>query len=185
LYWTFIVPREYQDALEKLSPGNYKIFATYKLPGPSDVRNFVIYSDTVEFVFLPVGYEHLHAIIQMDSLRKLLICSVGGSTAKLYLKSLSESETPYREAAWAELISWIQDPEEFKKEKALFDEVYPESQFDSFLLFSQFRIARRRNRTTEADSLLNLLEQETPSRDLILGLRSKLKLITEEERREE
>jgi len=185
LYWTYIVPREYQDALEKLSPGNYKIFATYKLPGPSDVRNFVIYSDTVEFVFLSVRYEHLHAIIQMDSLRKLLICSVGGSTAKLYLKSLSESETPYREAAWAELISWIQDPEEFKKEKALFDEVYPESQFDSFLLFSQFRIARRRNRTTEADSLFNLWEQETPHSEFTLDKKFKLRLLTEEERWEQ
>ncbi|MCK4231738.1 hypothetical protein KAX21_02195, partial [candidate division WOR-3 bacterium] len=118
LYWTFIVPREYQDALEKLPSGNYKMFATYKVPGPDEVKNFVIHSDTVEFVFLPVRYKHLHAITQLGSLRDVLLWHASASKGRPILEFLSKSETPYREAAWAELISWIQDPEEFKKEKA-------------------------------------------------------------------
>ena len=162
LWWSIFLPREYEVALEKLPPGTYKLFVTYRLPETADQEKIVIYSDTVEFVFLPPKSEHHHALVEMDSLYRFF-GSIGAAKGRIGLQAIKESNTPYSEAAHARLLTWVRDLDSFTLEKANFDSLYPSSQFSTHLLETQYKYAKTANRTNVLDSLNRLLLEIEPS----------------------
>jgi hypothetical protein len=89
LWWTTFLPYEYQVALEKLPPGTYKLFATYLLPEQNGLDNVTIYSDTVEFVFLPLNEKHLPVLLEMDSLWNSFL-TLSGSEIKPALERIRD-----------------------------------------------------------------------------------------------
>jgi hypothetical protein len=171
-FWTLFVPSECRSALEKLPPGKYKLFATYQLPKQKGMGDVVVYSDTIEFVFLalnPGDRMQRAALIEMDSLR--FFFEAGGSRAKVipYLKRIMDSKTPYTEAAHALFISFIGsstvNPDSFRVAKAEFDKIYAESQFAPVLVREQCFLSKDEE---ERDSLYNLLSEIEPTYSRVL-----------------
>ncbi|MEA3311344.1 MAG: hypothetical protein U9Q76_03900 [candidate division WOR-3 bacterium] len=183
LWWQLIVPPEYRYAYENLPHGNYRLYATYRIPGPKEFQEVVIYSDTAEFVFLPPEEKHLQTLRDIDSLRLY----DGTRVASPILERIKNSNTPYSEAAWAQLISWIKEPELYILEKASFDVIYPETQFASYLMLNQISLARKKGLIPQIDSILPLWKEETPSPLYLIGsgLEEGVKTLTEKERREQ
>ena len=177
------MPSEYRYAYENLPHGNYKLYATYRIPGPKEFQEVVVYSDTAEFVFLPPEEKHLQTLRDMDSLKLY----DGTRVASPILERIKSSNTPYSEAAWAQLISWIKEPESYILEKASFDATYPETQFSSYLMLNQISLARKKDLIPQIDSILSLWKEETPSPLYLIssGLEEGVKTLTEKERREQ
>lgn len=182
LWWQLIVPPEYRYAYENLPHGNYKLYATYRIPGPKEFQEVVVYSDTAEFVFLPLEEEHLQTLRDIDSLKLY----DGTRVASPILERIKNSNTPYNEAAWAQLISWIKEPESYIFEKASFDATYPNTQFSSYLMLNQISLARKKGLISQMDSILPLWKEETPSPLYLIssGLEEDVKTLSEKERRE-
>jgi hypothetical protein len=183
LWWELIVPPEYRYAYENLPRGIYKLYTTYRIPGPKEFEDLLVYSDTAEFVFIPPAEEHLQTLRDLDSLRLY----DGTKRARPILERIKNSNTPYSEAAWAQLISWIKEPESYILEKASFDLTYPETQFSSYLMLNQISLARKKGLTAQIDSILPLWKKETPSPLYLIssGLEEDVKTLTEKERREQ
>ncbi|TET22601.1 MAG: hypothetical protein E3J71_05635 [Candidatus Stahlbacteria bacterium] len=163
LWWTTFAPRKYQSALEKLPSGTYKLFAIYELPDQENLHKVVIYSDTVEFLFLPVRWEHMQAIIEMDSLRRYFTGGDASWRVLPRLQRIGDSKTPYSEAAHALFYGWTNSFDSLTRGKAHFDELYPQSQFQLKFLKRQFLYAKKEGRTDVLDSLNRLLLKIEPS----------------------
>ncbi len=163
LRWTFFVPWKYQTVLEKLPSGTYKLFATYRLPKQEGVEGIVLYSDTVEFVFLPLEEKHLPALVEMNSLSYYLNLRAIREIPPI-LERIRDSNTPYSEAAYATLLIILsKDYESFKSEKARFDELYPDSPFGPYLLRFQLASARASGQLLEADSIKQVWVKALPT----------------------
>jgi hypothetical protein len=165
LWWTPLLPQEYRGALETLPPGTYKLFATYRLPQPEALAGGMLYSDTIEFVFLPLEEQHLPILIDMDSLGR------GGSgnvKREERLPRISNSKTPYSEAASATSLIAISSYDSFTVEKAKFDELYPESQFTSVILHEQYIQAKLSKRIIQRDSIRAVLRDIQPTHIVVL-----------------
>ncbi|MEA3311099.1 MAG: hypothetical protein U9Q76_02640 [candidate division WOR-3 bacterium] len=197
LWWTYFLPQEYQRALEKLPAGNYKLFAAYLLPKQERLEGMILYSDTVEFVFLPPQWEHIQVLMEMDSLWRF---QKGYGTrpvredAYQRFTRIRDSHTPYSEAAHAMLVIWEYDLDEFKEEKARFDRLYPGSQFESELLKHEYLSTQLLNhrylRTgkgtfIETDSLIEVWSELAPANHNVLEEQNKIKLVTAEEASDE
>jgi hypothetical protein len=165
--WTDFVPSKYQIALEKLPSGTYKLFANYELPEQNGLHGEIIYSDTVEFIFLPPLWEHIPVLIEMDSLRDYYLS--GGARLKIApkLQSIADSKTPYSEAAQASLSRLVGsakgDPDSLAIEKAIFDELYPDSQFEVLLLQRQYLLLDLKDRVLERDSVEGIISKIQPN----------------------
>jgi len=165
LWWTNLLPQEYRRALETLPPGTYKLFATYRLPQPEALEGGKLYSDTIEFVFLPVEEQNLPLLVDMDSLG----CGGSGNVRREErLPRISNSKTPYSEAAYATSLIAISSYDSFAVEKARFDEVYPESQFTSVILHKQYIEAKLSKRVFQRDSIQAVLRNILPTHMIVL-----------------
>jgi len=180
LWWQYIVPSRYVETLEKLPPGTYKIYGTYRLPND----NVVIYSDTVEFVFLPPEKEYLSMLKDMNHIHG----PIYEPKTDARLRRIKDSNTPYSEAAWTMLILRTYDYDSLKAEKSRFDEAYPNSQFTSWLLLnqcaaylmSQSILDPASHILPELDSLLELRGQVNPRAVDVLRWKGEIQLLTEE-----
>ncbi|MBN2378273.1 hypothetical protein JXM67_00505 [candidate division WOR-3 bacterium] len=189
LFVTIFAPEKYQKALEKLPSGHYKYYAIYKLPLQKGYEDVVIYSDTAEFVYLPLpkhGYRHRRALKEMNTLNESFI--KGFWTGNLEnLQRIIRTNTPYSEAAHALLVevilSSVQDGsyESFLAEKARFDERYPNTPFQKDILIHQISSTICGGMKTETDSIFNLLVQKYPSDRFVLLRQGKLKFVTSKE----
>lgn len=168
-FWTPFLPPKYQVALEKLPPGTYKLFATYQLPEQEGLHETVIYSDTVEFVFLPLKKERRQALIEMDSLRDFYMGGGARFEVAPILKRIMVSKTPYSEGAHSLYITMIPSSlvgvDSLIMEKARFDELYPESQFAPVLLREQANVVKT---ASERDSLNRILAEMEPTNTGVL-----------------
>ena len=187
--WLFVsifAPEKTRENLEKMSPGKYRYYATYKLPDQEGQRKITIYSDTVELIYLPLkakDYKSLKALREMNSLSE---CFIKGFSSKNIesLKRIISTNTPYSEAAHALLagvtLSHYQSDfyQKFIEEKTRFDSLYPDSPFQRDLLKSQVSYVEARGWKTETDSLLNLLSQQYPHDRVTLNRRDMLKTAT-------
>jgi hypothetical protein len=203
-WWTPFVPLDYTESLEKLPSGNYKLFASYDIPDQGNDKAVAIYSDTIEFVFLPLNKDHRRVIKELNSLSMDFM--------GLYLRRstptwqrIRDSNTPYSEAAWAMLVTLLYridydriyyDSLEIVKKR--FCEAYPNSQFMPYIQEAHFRIYKSGlayefgalNRPkenlqldAEADSLLEVLGDYVPKSFWVHKWKTKLPIITEQERR--
>jgi len=163
LWWTTFAPRKYQSALEKLPSGTYKLFATYELPDQENLHKVVIYSDTVQLVFLPLNKMHLPALIEMDSLRRYFTGGDASWRVLPRLQRIGDSKTPYSEAAHALFYGWTNSFDSLTRGKAHFDELYPQSQFQLKFLKRQFLYAKKEGKANELDSLNRLLLEIEPT----------------------
>jgi hypothetical protein len=197
LWWTYFLPQEYQRSLEKLPAGNYKLFAAYLLPKQERLEGMILYSDTVEFVFLPPQWEHIQVLIEMDSLWRFQkgygTRSVREDAYQRFTR-IRDSHTPYSEAAHVMLVIWEYDLDKFKEEKARFDRLYPGSQFESELLKHEYLSTQSLNndylRTgkgtfIETDSLIEAWSKVASTNYKVLKEQDKIKLITAEEASDE
>jgi hypothetical protein len=165
LWWTNLLPQEFRRALETLPPGTYKLFATYRLPQPEALEGGKLYSDTIEFVFLPLEEQHLPILIDMDSLG----CGGSGNVRREErLPRIGNSKTPYSEAAYATSLIAISSYDSFVVEKARFDKLYPQSQFVSVLLHEQFVTAKLSRQASALDSLKETLRSVSPTHMIVL-----------------
>ncbi len=187
IWWQNFVPLRYKAALEDLPAGDYKIYCTYRLPDD----NLLIYSDTSEFVFLPLEEEHLPALTDMNYLKEPLSSSEITNTR---LERIRDSDTPYSEGAWVKLLLRIYDYDSFKAEKSRFDKAYPNSQFAHYLLGTQkstylmwghntINTLSERIGTPEYDSLMILIRNVTPRAVNVLILDNEVEKLSEDERR--
>lgn len=198
-WWTPFVPLEYTKSLEKLPPGNYKLFASYSVPEQGDGKAVAVYSDTIGFVFLPLNKEHRPVIKELNSLYLDFMVSYRRSAAPIW-ERIRDSNTPYSEAAWAMLVTLIHRNyyDSLKTEKRRFCEAYPNSQFMPYIQQEQFRLYKwglayefgALNRPkedlqldAEADSLLEVLSDYVPKSYWVHEWKTKLPMITEQERR--
>lgn len=197
LWWTYFLPQEYQRSLEKSPAGNYKLFAAYLLPKQERLEGMILYSDTVEFVFLPPQREHIQVLMEMDSLWRF---QKGYGTrpvredAYQRFTRIRDSHTPYSEAAHATLVIWEYKLDEFKEEKARFDRLYPGSQFESELLKHEYlktQLLNHRYLRTgkgtfiETDSLIEVWSKVASTHYKVLKEQNKIKLVTAEEASDE
>jgi hypothetical protein len=183
LWWTTFLPYEYQVALEKLPPGTYKLFATYLLPEQNGLDNVTIYSDTIEFVFLPLNEKHLPVLLEMDSLWNSFL-TLSGSEIRPALERIRGSETPYSEGAHAKLIGgWVRGYDSFLVEKARFNKQYPESPYEILFLVDQASRALVSHRSLEADSLYRLLNGMSPTHSAVLKYHNRVRFLTAREAR--
>lgn len=162
LWWGHIVPPQYQHAFEKIPSGSYKMYASYETPVSDNIKKTTLYSDTVQFVFLPLKQELLPLIKDLDSIKLTL----NSERRAPQLKKLIMVDSPYREALWALFITSLKDPDLLVTEKKAFDKIYPKSQFRSFLLGTQYLYSRESsmtNKVSNADSLLIEWLKETPT----------------------
>lgn len=183
LWWTTFLPYKYQVALEKLHPGTYRLFATYLLPEQNGLDNVTIYSDTIEFVFLPLNEKHLPVLIEMDSLYLSYITLVG---SEIYqpLERIRDSRTPYSEDAHVRLIlGWSRNYELFTAKKVGFDELYRESPYQVVLVTRQAGLAKRAGLDTQVDSLLEILSNRYPTHSAVLKYHNRVRLLTAREAR--
>jgi hypothetical protein len=107
LWWQGFFEIEYRTSLEDIKPGNYRLFATYKLPNTKKQEMITVYSDTVDFYFKPFEEEHLPVLEEMDSLYHY----IGGflspevkEKAPESFKRIRDSQTPYSEAAFVRYL---------------------------------------------------------------------------------
>jgi len=183
LWWTTFLPYKYQIALETLTPGTYKLFATYLLPEQNGLDNVTIYSDTLEFVFLPLNKKHLPVLLEVDSLWNSFL-TLSGSEIRPALERIRDSETPYSEGAHAKLIGgWVRGYDSFVVEKARFNKQYPESPYEILFLVDQASRALVSHRSLEADSLYRLLNGMSPTHSAVLKYHNKVRLLTAREAR--
>ena len=188
LWWTCFLPDDYQVALEKLPPGPYKLFATYRLPKQKESEVSILYSDTFEFVFLPVQKEYIPVLIEMDSLYFYLN---GGfkrglrDEAYQRITRIKDSQSPYSEAAHVKSVYTNTDMTNYKTEKERFNRLYPNSAFEPFLVKRQFILAQLKGLSNEMDSLLGVYSNLSPTDYRVLKEQNKIKLITAEEASDE
>lgn len=187
LWWTCFLPDDYQVALEKLPPGPYKLFATYRLPEQEKSEVSILYSDTFEFVFLPVQKEYIPVLIEMDSLYFYLN---GGfkrglrDEAYQRITRIKDSQSPYSEAAHVKSVYTNTDMTNYKTEKERFNRVYPNSAFEPFLVKRQFILAQLKGLSNEMDSLLGVYSNLSPTDYRVLKEQNKIRLVTAEEARD-
>lgn len=181
LFWGLIAPLKYHYALEKMPPGLYKIYATYRLPGPKKVEGLTIYSDTLELHILPLVPEHLPSLIAMDSFNY-----TDEFKTRPLLNLLKVSNTPYQESAWATLVNWCEAPDSFASAKAAFDKAYPNSQFTRSMILRQLNLTWRKGLSVETDSLTAICNEILPSSIRLInwGFRPEIQTLSERERRE-
>lgn len=190
LWWTPALPELYQKSLERLPPGNYRLYSTYKLPGLEKKDTGLIYSDTVGFVFLPLKEEDKNAILTMDSLWDFFH-NLGQSKGHAYqlFPSIVSSRTPYSEAAAAwlavyrpfNLIPRKQQYDRLISEKAIFDSLFLNSQFLPYILYWDQVAARSYDKNKEADSIMVELEKLRPYDFHILLKKGRIELLKEED----
>lgn len=188
LWWTCFLPDDYQVALEKLPPGPYKLFATYRLPKQKESEVSILYSDTFEFVFLPVQKEHIPVLIEMDSLYFYLNGGLKrGLRDEAYqrLARIKDSQSPYSEAAHVKLVYTNTDMNNYKMEKERFNRLYPNSAFEPFLVKRQFMLAQLKGLLNEMDSVVGVYSNLSPTDYRVLKEQNKIKLITAEEASDE
>lgn len=184
LWWQNIVPSRYVAALQELPSGTYQLYATYHLPS----NDIGIYSDTLEFTFLPVEKEHLEVLEDLNHIHGPFY----EKETNTRLRRIADSNTPYSEAAWVKLILRTYDYDSLKAEKSRFDEAYPNSPFTPWLLFNQcafYRMSRPvpdpyANDLPELDSLMELRASINSRSVDILKFRNEIQYLTEQERRE-
>lgn len=187
-WWTPILPERYQRSLESLPAGNYKLYAVYHLPKQGNIETDSIYSDTAEFVFLPPVAEYVPVLIIMDSLWDFFH-GMGQSKghANQLLPSIVSSGTPYSEAAAAWLTVYrpfVHTPhrEQFdraSREKAAFDSLFPDSEFESYILYNHAVIAPSLNRYEKKDSLVGEIEELVPNDFHVLLWKGELDILKE------
>jgi len=145
--WTDFVPDEYQEALEKLPTGTYKLYATFEIPEEKVGHKFnrTVYSDTIEFVFLPPRWEDFQALVIMDSLRWFYRAGGARRDVDPFIRHIMETHTSYSECAHALHVSLIgsstNNIDSLMLEKAIFDKAYPGSQFEVIILNELFGLA--------------------------------------------
>jgi hypothetical protein len=184
LWWTCFLPDDYQVALEKLPPGTYKLFATYRLPKQKESEVSILYSDTFEFVFLPVQKEYIPVLIEMDSLYFYLNGGLKrGLRDEAYqrITRIKDSHSPYSEAAHVKLAYTFGSIDDLRVEKERFNRLYPNSAFEPFLVKRQFIRARSKGLSNEMDSLLGVCGNLTPTDHIVLKEQNKIRLVTAEE----
>lgn len=182
LSWFHFFPENCHLSLKTLTPGRYKLFASYCMPFMKNVR---VGSDTIDFFFQPLQDDHLLTFIEMDSLGKAL--GVPG----IYLLNVIEydvfpvferiinTKSPYAEAIRASYITYVPDYDLVTKEKATFDTLYLDSQFEPVLLQFQLLISEILDRTDiDRDSLLAALACVMPNNRKVLLSQKKLRLLT-------
>ncbi|MBN2380538.1 hypothetical protein JXM67_12125 [candidate division WOR-3 bacterium] len=162
VWWTTLVPVEMRTSLEDIPPGKYKLYAVYRLPDYNKLDDNLIYSDTVEFFFLPLQWQYRQAVIQMDSLWDYFIIGNRGAGLK-GMEWLKDSNTPYSEAAFTTLLRWIQDYDSLANQKAIFDTRYPNSHFSNILLLHQYNYANFSGYVQVADSFSQILQSKLPT----------------------
>ena len=182
LWWTSIIPQEYYRALEKLPSGTYKLFATYELPSQKGLDKEILYSDTVEFVFLPLKQEYLSALREMDSLWESFLIARPSQEVRPGMQRLRYSNTPYSEAAYVQLLKWIYyDYDSLQTEKSRFDEQYPKSQFEIPLLSLMVSRATLTKHPSEVGPLFQLIAEKDSTHVGALMHRNEIGIITRKE----
>ncbi|MBN2379459.1 hypothetical protein JXM67_06615 [candidate division WOR-3 bacterium] len=141
IWWTLYFPKEYRNSIEMIPSGTYKMFVKFPLDYQKleSVEGAVIYSDTLEFQFLPLEDSYLDILCELDSLCDFFAGPAPKwSEGRPRFERIRDSQTPYCEGAWAYLISWLDDYDELACEKKAFDSKYPNSQFSPFLAECEF-----------------------------------------------
>lgn len=162
-------PDEYRQALETLPLGTYRLYGIYRLPDQTGFYEGIIYSDTVEFVYLPVEWLHRPMLKEISTLWGAFLGTFGSEHLET-LKRIQNSNTPYSEAAHYMVAAIMLGSLEknaysnFVAEKAHFDKLYPNSPFEPQLLLMQASRARYSHRDFKADSLDQLfIKKSSPS----------------------
>lgn len=193
MWWTPIVAEPYREALEKMPPGSYRLFATYRFPDQEGVEDLTLHSDTFDFVFLPFDENDKLVMDDLNSLSKEFL-GLFEPDSKGIMERIANSSTPYSEAAAAMLVSWIWEYDSLERAKAQFDLRYPNSVFSSYLLaFQFFRYRDMLNPITgyhqptlyldsKADSLLQVWKSVSPKSLEAAIWRGEIKKIEEEQR---
>ena len=188
LWWPQILPKNYREALEEIKPGGYKMYATYRVPDQSGFDRVTIYSDTADFVFQPLEEKNLSALKQMDSIAYVFLAPASNASYPRF-ERIRNTNTPYSESAWMmTTVMKMRDYDSLKAEKALFDKVYPQSQFASVLMelqydsYGHFLYMRDGIKAypddAEADSLLRSAREITPNTLYILKARGEVELVS-------
>jgi len=146
--------------------GTYKLFATFEFRTYEEIEIPIIYSDTVEFTMLPTEPEYISLLKVMESVYRF---QYGDRTMALpYLDAIKYFNTPYKEAAWAQQITWMDEPDSFIIEKDSFDLAFPNSLYSQNLLVRQIYLFNKKALTSEVDSLLSVFRGETTTIPLCL-----------------
>lgn len=182
LWCTFFAPKKYQQALEKVPPGHYFLYASYDSPHQKDLSDEVIYSDTVEFVYIPLktkDTQSINALHELDSLKDSFLCGFLSSD-RVRFERIRDSHTAYSEAANASLLSVIlfsleeDSYQKFMTEKRRFDESYPQSPYQRHLLKLQSSYFNNRRMKTELESNNEILLQRFPDDRKVLSTHNML-----------
>jgi hypothetical protein len=166
LNWSEVLTKTCEANLAKIvTPGNYKIFASYELP-PQEILHLspeslavlyllyyagkelpmpegnLVYSDTVEFVFLPQNETYPRRIGKVSSLGKAFApdWEWNESQAQCRLELLRDSNTPYSEAARYMLLGRIWCRDSLMSQRVCFASLYPGSWLE--LLWLQEELVR-------------------------------------------
>ncbi|MBN2378272.1 hypothetical protein JXM67_00500 [candidate division WOR-3 bacterium] len=183
LWATTFVPKEYRQALEKLTPGVYRLFAIYHIPIQEGIDKYVFFSDTLEFVYLPLDSSDarsMKALRQMNALSESFLGIFGSPEEERRLRKIIRTKTPYSEAAHSLLLGMIlahldkNSYDDFVTAKTQFDRLYPNSPFEPTLLELQWFRNKSINRTSQADSIAALLENIYPEGKAILRWQNKI-----------
>lgn len=183
LWATTFVPEEYRKSLEKIEPGTYKLFATYHVPIQNGLDEFIFYSDTVEFVYLPLDPKDKNsriALQEMNNLSEAFLGAFGSEKEKRKLQTIVNTNTAYSEAAHSMILALIlssleDDPyKKFVTAKKQFESLYPNSPFEPIILPIQIYHATKTDRKKEADSLTQRLESIYPASKNVLFSQNKI-----------
>jgi len=190
LWATTFVPERYRQSLEKITPGTYKLFATYYVPVQDGIDKFIFYSDTVEFVYLPLDRsdtKSIEALREMNALSESFLGIWGSVEDEERLQAIVNTNTPYSEAAHSMVLALIlayidKDPyEEFVTAKKQFDGLYPNSAFEPLILRKQKHRAKMTGRISQADSLALRLEDIYPAGKHVLLSQDKITVVMAKE----
>jgi|GEM_PF-1429785 len=186
LWATTFVPEEYRRALEKLTPGTYKLYATYQIPVQAGISKDVFYSDTVEFVYLPLDpsdRKSMKALEEMNALSESYLGIWGSDDEEKSLRKIINTNTPYSEAAHSKLLAMIiahndeDSYEDFLAAKIKFDNLYPNSLFEPTILSSQKFKANLIGLDNQADSIAVRLETIHPAGKNVLRWQNKITFV--------
>lgn len=188
LWWTPVLPERYQRSLEQLPPGNYKLYATYRLPEINQLGE-VFVSDTINFVFRPAEPSHVPVLREMDTLWEFFHCkALSKGFANERLPYISESNTPYSEAAEAWLAMYqlnFSPPDEWfevgMSNTCNFLQKYPDSPFEAFFIPILIRNAKYVNQLRAVDSLAERLNIISPNHRTALLTQDKIEIYGRED----
>jgi hypothetical protein len=190
LWATTFVPGKYRQSLEKLTPGNYKLFATYHVPVQDGMDELIFYSDTVEFVYLPLNSTDENskvALREMNALSESFLGMFASVKDEGRLQTIVNTNTPYSEAAHSIVLALIlasidEDPyDRLITAKMDFNKLYPNSAFESIILELQKDHAEMTGRISQADSLAQHLEDIYPAGKHVLFSQNKITVVTAKE----